>query len=57
MILFRNRVERILVSECGTLTIVGYLNSLVIYSDQFTVGVKNWLLVLRLKAGQRTALS
>ena len=47
-------MEKILVSECGTLTVVGYRNSLGISSDQFTVGVKFWLLVLRLEAGQRT---
>ena len=38
----------------GLLLLLVYRNPLVMSSDQFTVGVKFWLLVLRLKAGQRT---
>ena len=38
----------------GLLLLLAYRNPIVMSSDQFTVGVKYWLLVLWLKAGQRT---
>ena len=49
--------KQVLISECGTFTVVGYRSSLGILQTRFTVGVKFWLLVLRVCSRSRNRVS